>query len=183
MNIKTNQAGYSLVEVLVAVMILMLAIVGPMTIAAKGIKGASRAKDQTTAFFLAQEGLEMVVKAREDNALKVYTGSGSDVWDDVLELDGSDSDPECTEEDPCGVDIEAGGAIFECSSLPCDLQLHSSGRARYSHQSGGTPTKFRREIVLDVTLQRIHVRSIVTWGSGLDEVVELSEYIYNIYEN
>jgi len=187
-NTKSN-SGYSLVEVLVAVSILLIAIVGPMTIASKGLKNASEAKVQNTAFFLAQEGLEAVVKAREDNALKVFAIGGSDVWDDVEDLDGvGDLSDVCTEANPCGVDVDNGMSLFECDSGTCDLYIHTTGRDRYSHNStGGTPTAFHREIILAVDGdESIYVRSIVSWNSDLsnpDTQVELSTYLYNIYAN
>lgn len=187
MNFHSQQKGYSLVEVLVAVSILLIAIVGPLTIASKGLKNASSAKSQNTAFFLAQEGLEAVVKAREDNALKVFTGGGSDVWDEVEALDGGDNNNLCTEADPCGVDVANDMSLFQCSSGTCDLYLYDTGRARYSHTVGGTATNFHREIILSVNgNDSIHVRSIVSWSSDLsnpDTQVELSMYLYNIYAN
>ena len=61
--------GYSLVEVLVAIAILMLAIVGAMTIASKGLQSSFYAREQNIAFFLAQEGTEAVMTIRNEFAL------------------------------------------------------------------------------------------------------------------
>ena len=66
---KKMNRGYSLVEVLVAISVLLIALVGPLTIASSGLKRANFAKEQTLAIFLAQEGMEAVVKLREDAAL------------------------------------------------------------------------------------------------------------------
>ena len=78
--IKKTEKGYSLVEVLIAVSILMLAIVGPLTIAAKSLQSAQYARQQTTAFFLAQEGITAVNTFRNWYALQAYIGS-TDPWD------------------------------------------------------------------------------------------------------
>lgn len=179
---KFHQAkkGYSLVEVLVATTVLLIAIVGPLTIAANGLKKANFSKAQNTAFFLAQEGLESVIKAREDNALKVFTGDGTEVWDDVDALDDNDA---CTVDEPCAVDVSNGGALSLCSDGTCDLYLQAVGRDRYSHDDSGQATRFNRQIVLQVNDERAFVRSIVSWGTQPDETVELSTYIYNIYAN
>ncbi len=50
----TSLTGFTLVETLVAVTILLVAIAGPMTIASRGMQNAYYAGDQTTAIYLAQ---------------------------------------------------------------------------------------------------------------------------------
>jgi prepilin-type N-terminal cleavage/methylation domain-containing protein len=77
------QKGFTLVETLVAVTLLLLVIVGPMTIATRGLQNAFYAGDQTTAIFLAQEAIEHMQRLRDDNAL-------SNVSD--FQTDGSDGD-------------------------------------------------------------------------------------------
>lgn len=185
MKFRPNkQSGYSLVEVLIAITVLLISIVGPLTIAQAGLKNASLAKQQNTAFFLAQEGLEVVVKMREDDALPSYVSNpGDDVWSEsgVLGID----DLECTSDTPCGVDI-ANSELFRCDAdgETCDLYLFDSGRDRYRHDStGGEATRYRREISVNVNDTRLHVTARVNWGEDSDEQVELETYIYNIYEN
>jgi Tfp pilus assembly protein PilV len=77
---STSTKGYSLVEVLVAVSILMLSIVGPLTIAMKSLQSAQYARQQNTAFFLAQEGITIINTVRNNAALAVYTGATNDSW-------------------------------------------------------------------------------------------------------
>ncbi|MEK7109478.1 MAG: prepilin-type N-terminal cleavage/methylation domain-containing protein [Patescibacteria group bacterium] len=77
----TNR-GFTLIETLVAVLILVTAIAGPLTIASKGLQTALVAKDQTTAYYLAQDAVEFVRFARDTNRLQgnnwlVGSGSGS----------------------------------------------------------------------------------------------------------
>ena len=174
--------GYSLVEVLVAISVLLISIVGPITIAAKGLQNASFAKQQNVAFFLAQEGLEVVVKIREEGGVKAHllTGEagGPTAWDDITALSTLD----CSALSPCSVDIN-DFSLFSCGNRTCDLYLHNSGRARYRHtSSGGTATPYRREITLDINDSRVYVESTVTWGESEDKKVTLATYIYNIYE-
>jgi prepilin-type N-terminal cleavage/methylation domain-containing protein len=59
--------GFTLIETLVAVLILATAIAGPLTIAARGLSVALVAKDQVTAYYLAQDGLEYL-RAKRDSA-------------------------------------------------------------------------------------------------------------------
>ena len=172
--------GYSLVEVLIAISILLISIIGPFTIASTGLKNASFSKQQNTAFFLAQEGLEAVIKIREDNALPRFV-QGNDslsVWDQVTAL----SSLNCTDANPCGVDA-SNSTVFDCDNTTCDLYLFDTGRLRYRHNTSGTATEYRREITIDVNPTRVRINSTVTWGSQTDQKVEMETYAYNIYEN
>ncbi len=69
-KLKHIVRGFTLIETLVAVLILATAIAGPLTIASKGLTTALIAKDQTTAYYLAQDAVEYVRFARDSNRLK-----------------------------------------------------------------------------------------------------------------
>ena len=49
--------GFTLIETLIAVLILTTAIAGPLTIASKGLTATLVAKDQISAFYLAQDAV------------------------------------------------------------------------------------------------------------------------------
>lgn len=68
-NIKNSKRGFTLIEMLVAVVLLTAAITGPMSIASKGLTASIVAKDQITAFFLAQDAVEYARFIRENNKL------------------------------------------------------------------------------------------------------------------
>jgi prepilin-type N-terminal cleavage/methylation domain-containing protein len=55
-----NKKGFTIIETLVAIAILMIAISGPLVIASKGLTAALYAKDQSAATFLAVEGMELI---------------------------------------------------------------------------------------------------------------------------
>jgi Tfp pilus assembly protein PilV len=59
-NKNKNQKGFTIVETLVAVTILMISIAGPLTVANKGLLAAINAKDQMIASYLAQDAMEYV---------------------------------------------------------------------------------------------------------------------------
>ena len=67
-----NIKGFTLVETLVAISILMIAIVGPMTIAQNGLSSSIYAREQFIAQFLAQDALEYVRNVRDNNTNLSY---------------------------------------------------------------------------------------------------------------
>ncbi len=78
-----NMKGFTLVETLVAVLMLSLAIAGPLTIASKGLNATVVAKDQFVAFYLAQDAMEYVRFARDSACLVAgggATGCPSNAW-------------------------------------------------------------------------------------------------------
>lgn len=67
-----NKKGFTIIETLVAVTILMISIVGPLTIAQKSLMASIYARDQVTASFLAQDIMEKI-KNDKSNALLANT--------------------------------------------------------------------------------------------------------------
>jgi type II secretory pathway pseudopilin PulG len=66
---KNMRKGFTLVEALVAISILMIAIASPLTLAQRGISAAILSRDQMTASFLAQDGIEAVKNIRDQIAI------------------------------------------------------------------------------------------------------------------
>lgn len=66
----SENKGFSLIETLVAITILIGTIAGPLTLASQGIKAASLFKNQLIASNLAQEGMELVHAKRDSNILQ-----------------------------------------------------------------------------------------------------------------
>lgn len=64
-NIINNKKGFTIIETLVAVTILMISIAGPLTIAQKSLMAAIYAKDQVIASFLAQQKIEEIKNRRD----------------------------------------------------------------------------------------------------------------------
>src|SRR3989344_1273934 len=77
---QNKQSGFSLVETLVAISVLLIVVVGPMTISMRTAKSTSFASEQVQAFFLAQEGLELAHKGRDDLLLQNFAGTINNSW-------------------------------------------------------------------------------------------------------
>src|SRR3989344_5745503 len=64
-----SSRGFTLIETLVAVTLLSVAITAPMSLTTRSLAAAYYARDQITAFHLAQEAIESVRHARDHNIL------------------------------------------------------------------------------------------------------------------
>jgi type II secretory pathway pseudopilin PulG len=65
---KTNK-GFTIVETLVAISILMLAITGPLLIISQALESSYYSRDEITAYYLAQEGVEYIRNVVDNTAL------------------------------------------------------------------------------------------------------------------
>src|SRR6202042_2338797 len=76
--------GFTLIETMVAIALLMLALIAPMSLAAQSLTAAYFARDQITAFYLAQEGIEIVRSVRDANIIAIAEGNSSvNVFNDI----------------------------------------------------------------------------------------------------
>lgn len=184
MTIQRTQKGFSLVEVLIAIGILLLATVGPMTIAARAAQSAQYAREQNTAFFLAQEGIEAVMTIRAEAGMSHIgaPSNPSNAWvsnASVSNCQSSGSGCRFHFDDEILTDDFA-----QCTGNNCRLYLSSSGRARYSHNSSGTPTPFTRRVFIDPAGTGVRIRSEVEWQPSVltsTKKVTLETFLYDIY--
>jgi Tfp pilus assembly protein PilV len=68
--INNMNRGFTLIETLGAVLLLSIALVGPMVIAEKGLQASLISKDQNSAFNVAQDAVELVRFSRDTNCLR-----------------------------------------------------------------------------------------------------------------
>jgi Tfp pilus assembly protein PilV len=155
---KKLEAGFTLIETLIAISILILAVTGAFAAAQNGISSAIFSKDQIVAFYLAQEGVETIRNRRDQNGL-----AGANWLSGIAE---AAEDP-CLFGSVCRVDA-INQTITKCSgglgSCP-NLKLNNSGFYAYD---SGNDTQFRREIVLEqVSVNEAAITVIVSWSKGL----------------
>ena len=77
-NLAPASRGMTLIETLVAISILAVAIVAPMTLTMQSLSSAYYARDQVVASNLAQEAIESVRAVRDGNILRIAL-NGPDV--------------------------------------------------------------------------------------------------------
>ena len=99
--------GFSLIETLVAVSILSLMLTGAVALMQQTLQISSKLKSDTTAVFLAQEGLELIRWQRDTNRMN------GDSWMEDIHPG-----------DPCG---NANGCIADLDISDGELELDSCG--------------------------------------------------------
>jgi prepilin-type N-terminal cleavage/methylation domain-containing protein len=185
---KAHQKGFTLVETLVAISILVLAVVGPMTIAARGLQGAFFAKEQLAATYLAQEGVEFMRMQRDQYAL-ANRGTGNDNWAGSLPA-------HCKTGAGCGIDIRTMGVVECATTSGCVLRYDASApggvdRGMYTHSGSYGFSPYTRTILIqDMNgssndSDEVLVTARVSWQSGLFggvKTVVVQSRIFNQYD-
>lgn len=153
-----NQKGFSIIEMIVAVTIIIFAILGPMTIAKKSLASASYAKDQITAYYLAEESIEYARYLRDINNLQKRDFLYG--FNHCLNDGGGDTKG-------CALDTRNAPESQICSSVSdskCKLyqQVSDSGSVSYpfyTHKniSGNTNTIFSRIVRIKKILNSANV--------------------------
>jgi prepilin-type N-terminal cleavage/methylation domain-containing protein len=188
---KHTQGGFSLVEMLVAVSILLIVIVGPMTVTSRTAKSSSYATEQVQAFFLAQEGIELIQKVRDDMLLEQFDGGGT-AWDEFTDATGSGVLADCYDGTGCGISWDAGSGtivnVVSCDPVTgCELRFNDAAeRSFYNHSLGITSSPaFTRVVRLVDQGERVSVTSTVTWRTGslvASQEAKVETYLYDIYQ-
>lgn len=154
--------GFTIIETLVAVAVLMIAVAGPLVVATKGLRSAQISKNQMVASYLAQETLE-VVRNHKDSYIAT---NGTTGW-----LDAGIDDIRCNNgSGTCDLVLAPGGGFGQ---QRCDdskgCQVYLSQGVRYTTVDSGndlftTPFKRHYEIEGDASDAVLHVH--VNWYEG-----------------
>jgi len=159
---KNHQCGMTLIETLVAVTILSVAIIAPMTLTMQSLSAAIYARDQITAYNLAQEAIESVRSIRDGNILRIAL---------------NEEDPTCIPTTllchiPIGTDfiVDArDNEVTDCDGACPALQIDPTSTL-YGYEPGWTDSLFRRTVhaeFVDEEENEIRVRVEVVRIGGL----------------
>lgn len=170
MNTIRDRKGFTLIETLFAILIFSAALVSLLVIAGKGINATGQIKNETVAFYLAQEGLETVRNIRDSNFVTNVA------WDT-----GFAGTPDCAAPAGCYLDFTGSVPVLAAVGNSSDTQI-TFNNGLYSNQPGD-PTAFSRYVqVIPVanggTPDEYTVISKVSWNSrGITRTVELTTLI------
>ncbi len=126
--------GFTLIETLFAVLIFSSALIALMTIAGRGISATADAEQETTASYLAQEGIEIVRNIRDTNY-----GNSAPLWDTGFST--------CTQTAPCKVLYGIGATtptLVSCGGTTCPYVAYDAQHGVYS--DAGIPSEYLRTI-------------------------------------
>lgn len=162
--------GFTLIETLIAVCILTLSIVGPLVAANRAIVSAQISRDQLTASYLAQEGIEYVRAIRDNVFLTEYMTGGANVsanaWNSFITgiIDQCRS-AECSIDLTLPMGYGPSSSLYQCSGNECKLYLLSNGvYSTIRNVQGGTITSFSRTIKSTGTPNDEQIASKVSWS-------------------
>ncbi len=153
--------GFTLVESLVAVSMLVLAIIGATQVSQTTLSSYIFSKDQVIAFYLAQEGFEQVRNIRDANNLKGQN------W--LTGIAAQAGDP-CFPGKACTVDPVFSSEAINCPSGPdhCPNLRQDPVTGFYGYNAPWTETVFRREIrVSTVNSNEVSITVTVDWSKGV----------------
>lgn len=142
---RSSQSGFTLLEMLIAVLIFSLALVSLVTISSRGISATNNALSQTTAQFLAQEGIEIIHSRRGDNFLDT---SPSSLWMDNGLLSDCAAPGWCSIGAFLSAHTNEQFSILQCGGATvstCPQMRLDKNTALYRYDSGDV-TSFRRGI-------------------------------------
>ncbi len=148
---RSNHKGFTLIETLFSILIFSAALISLFTIAGRGISATEDVRQESTAHYLAQEGLEVVRNIRDSNFLATSSN-----WDAGFST--------CTSSSPCNLDYGSGTttpALVNCAAAACDIaELNGA----FVSGSLGTDSGYNRQIfVTSVGSDEYLVASQVKW--------------------
>jgi len=155
---KQSKRGFSLLEVIIATLVVTIGIVGALSLINYSISSATIGKSQIIASGLAQEGLEIVRSIRDDNWHQDITwNTGLGAGEYRVQYNN--------------------GALLLLAGNPY-LKINSNGYYQYD---SGDDTRFSRKIIIStISAIQIKVVSEVTWSERGDIHNVSAEYrLYN----
>jgi type II secretory pathway pseudopilin PulG len=191
---NASSRGFSMIETLVAITMLTLAVTAPLTLAGQGLIAANYAKDQVTAFNLAQEAIELVRFHRDNQLIAIGRGTSSADWLTNIKDSSSNSslvqegsDPVAAPPIPFRVDTVTG-EMRSCTSA-CPVLILDSATGIYSYLSGSgrANSRFTRTVYVNrrgTTAPQngdALVKAIVSWqsgGYGTTRTVSIEDELY-----
>lgn len=180
-----GKRGFTLVESLVAIAILSLSVAATFTAVQSGLKASLVAKDEITAFYLAQEAMEYIKNIRDENALRTISGVATN-WLTGFTVTAVGGSGPCDFGKVCYVD-SVQDTITNCPSGvgTCPRLNQDSVTNLYSYSSGSTwvVTNFKREIQFQAVPSNSNEVLVIinmSWISGgVAKSFQVSQSLFN----
>ncbi|MBI2056017.1 MAG: type II secretion system protein [Candidatus Sungbacteria bacterium] len=200
----TKNRGFTLLETVVALAVILGALVGPVSLIIRGINNFSFAKNKLIAINLAQEGIELVRVIRENNQICIEKNTGTlQTWQtDYNGITGSTLlgtqrtiDAIAVTQYLCGSGVLISNPTLTVPSAGCANKLRfDPATGRYGYVSG-QPTLFSRCLNISrpfsaesgppgsaaiPTADIMDVTATISWNErGINRTLTLTERLYN----
>ena len=166
-SLTMKKNAFTLLEVILAIFILTTAVASGSVLIQQTFTSVSLNQSKLIAYYLAQEGIEIVRNIRDNNWLEQRTNPDLS-WKEGLgtedyEVSYNDTELSPNQNRPLSIDDSDGF---------------------YSY-SGGAPTKFKRKIsISEVDDDTLQVTVLVTWTErGREHTAKVIENLHNWYGN
>lgn len=207
-TIRKIEKGFTLIETVVAIAVLTIAVVGPMTLAARSLHATVNARNEFIATHLSEEGLEVIRSLRDNNSVDDRSTDREEWMYDIYMDDPSGDPARCRT--VCAIDvtqIEPGENIYASEAMiPCPAGNCPNGGMVYFNPNtntytqveaawGTTPpapwvtTGFTRKVTLDASedpdpgdpKREVGVTSLATYSGygGVPRTISSSDRIFN----
>ncbi|NCS98901.1 hypothetical protein GW764_01815 [Candidatus Parcubacteria bacterium] len=184
-----NKKGFTIVESLFAIFILVISVTGPMAFTQSGLRASFIARDQVTAFYLAQDAIEYIKNVRDSNSIKSIGGTDT-FWLNSLSdcYDGSECTIDTIDEVilSCGTITNNPGCFDDNNLYP--LKIDDDGFFRITE--GTKDSIFAREIKITPVpsgeligdVSEVQIEVIVKWQTPQsigDKSINVKENMFN----
>lgn len=163
---RRESGGFTLIETLVAIFILLISTTAPLSFAQSGLRASFLARDQIVAFYLSQEAIETIKNVRDNNSMSV--APNLKVWNDFDVCTA----PAIGSFTTCNLDVLAGGVSFTvngCSNTTgCPPMYYNSDTKRFTTTSrGNSKSKYTRTIyTTKLNDHEVQILVEVKWDSN-----------------
>lgn len=144
-----KEAGFTLVETLVAISIILVGLSGAFSVIQFGLSSSIAVKDRIISSFLAQEALEAVRNLKDSNVLKQNANGDAanpDWLSGVATADGSSG---CKTDGTVGCDYnlnDTATPFTQCSGSCAALNVDANGIFSHASGAGSQASRFTRTI-------------------------------------
>ena len=201
-KVFNTKKGFTLIETLVAIFILMLALTGPIYIATLALRTSVGSRDGISARYLAEEVVEAVRHSRDDRTLNASAYSLTQ-WaqknSDTLTGGVACFNAKNSSTNKCELqrDFSSGAYVFvACGALCSPLRFTPNSAVAYygTNDTSAPYSKFTREFYIEVAPQdpstgtdpekELRITVNIKWNDhGTDKIYTLTEYLHNLQYN
>ena len=153
--------GFTIIESLVAITILLVAIAGTGSAIQTGISSYTYSRNQFIAFYLAQEGFEQIRNIRDENSLNNRN------WLTGISLDAV-NDP-CYFGQSCSVEPTIKNYAERCGAPgSCPILRQNATSGFFGYNPTWPRTVFKRNILLTrINDHEVSVEVTIDWSKGV----------------